>query len=298
MALVTVSSIYQSIAIGIFMMMSTGWTLLHNHMSRDYATRVTVTMGVTYLCYSAYYVSLPNSAFRIFMEAFIIFTYSYIFYFSLKYITRSLWIIDRFCLFMEANRVDNLLRATRLKSHLMSRYLLITIFFFSEQIIFQGVIPMILEYFTKNLYFTTTIDMIQQIVDLVVYGWLLFNFRARNWPEFFMIASFELGNLSQFLVGNAKSARIHEALISPDILNSSFRTCKSEYEDMILNSMSNDSDSNLNGLNVVLINPSFEENYKLQGYNKVQQDGSLYQHITIGKKIKSKKTNDDESRKD
>ena len=49
MTLVTVSSIYHSIIIGIFMMISSGWTLLHNQMSRDYATKVTVTMGVTYL---------------------------------------------------------------------------------------------------------------------------------------------------------------------------------------------------------------------------------------------------------
>lgn len=81
MALVTVSSIYQSVAIGVMMMISCGWTLLHNQMSRDYATRVTVTMGVIYLCYSAYYVSLPNSAFRVFMEGFLVFTYAYIFYF-------------------------------------------------------------------------------------------------------------------------------------------------------------------------------------------------------------------------
>lgn len=80
MTLVTVSSIYQSVAIGIFMILSSGWSLLHYQMSRDYATKVTVFMGMIYLAYSAYYVSIPNSAFRVFMEILIIVTYSYIFF--------------------------------------------------------------------------------------------------------------------------------------------------------------------------------------------------------------------------
>ena len=76
MTLVTISSIYQSFIIGIVMVLSSGWSLLHFHMSRDYSTRVTVSMGITYLSYSAYYVSMPNSPFRVFMEWFITFIYT------------------------------------------------------------------------------------------------------------------------------------------------------------------------------------------------------------------------------
>lgn len=49
MLLVTVSSIYQSISIGILMMLSCGWSLLYNEVAREIATSITIAMGVTYL---------------------------------------------------------------------------------------------------------------------------------------------------------------------------------------------------------------------------------------------------------
>jgi len=286
MTLVTVSSIYHSIIIGIFMMISSGWTLLHNQMSRDYATRVTVTMGVTYLWYSAYFVSLPNSPFRVFMEAFMAFIYSYICYFWLKFTYRSLWIMDRFCSFMRVNRVQNLLVATQLKHRMMRRYMIISMVFFAHMVVFQGLIPLVLEYYPTNLYFTTSLDMVQQIIDVIVYFWLLYNFRSRDWPLYFMIASFELGNLNQFVAGIAKNADYSEAWIPYDLMNASFRSWRSEYEEMILNSESGDSESGLANLNVLLINPSFEEEYNKKGYEKMQKDSSVFEHLVMGTKIK------------
>jgi len=286
MTLVTVSSIYHSIIIGIFMMISSGWTLLHNQMSRDYATRVTVTMGVTYLWYSAYFVSLPNSPFRVFMEAFMAFIYSYICYFWLKFTYRSLWIMDRFCSFMRVNRVQNLLVATQLKHRMMRRYMIISMVFFAHMVVFQGLIPLVLEYYPTNLYFTTSLDMVQQIIDVIVYFWLLYNFRSRDWPLYFMIASFELGNLNQFVAGIAKNADYSEAWIPYDLMNASFRSWRSEYEEMILNSESGDSESGLANLNVLLINPSFEEEYNKKGYEKMQKDASVFEHLVMGTKIK------------
>jgi len=286
MTLVTVSSIYHSIIIGIFMMISSGWTLLHNQMSRDYATKVTVTMGVTYLWYSAYFVSLPNSPFRVFMEAFMAFIYSYICYFWLKFTYRSLWIMDRFCSFMRVNRVQNLLVATQLKHRMMRRYMIISMVFFAHMVVFQGLIPLVLEYYPTNLYFTTSLDMVQQIIDVIVYFWLLYNFRSRDWPLYFMIASFELGNLNQFVAGIAKNADYSEAWIPYDLMNASFRSWRSEYEEMILNSESGDSESGLANLNVLLINPSFEEEYNKKGYEKMQKDASVFEHLVMGTKIK------------
>lgn len=163
MALVTVSSIYQSLAIGIFMILSTGWSLLHYQMSRDYATRVTVLMGVTYLSYSAYYVSIPNSPFRIFMEVFLIFSYSYIFYISMIFLTKTLSLLNRLYKFMENNNVQHLLESTLLKCHMIDNFMYISVLFFISQIVFQGLIPLVLECFDKSLYFTTTIDLFQQI---------------------------------------------------------------------------------------------------------------------------------------
>lgn len=289
MALVTISSIYQSISVGIFMMISCGWTLLHNRMSREFATTVTVSMGVTYLCYSAYYVSLPNSSFRIFMEFFMIILYSYIFSFVIKYNLRSLFVVERFCNFMESHNVDNILRATRLKQSMMRSFLIITIVFFSVQITFQGVIPSILEYYTKNLYFTTTLDLIQQVVDIVMFGYLLFVFRARNWPDYFLIASFELGNINQFIDGTVKEVEVYNAYIDQSVLASIY---KQEYEDIINETLEKDSQDNLREMNIILLNPSYEEEYNHAP--KDEKDATFYAHLTMAKQLKMSKFKTDE----
>ena len=195
MALVTLSSVYQAIAVGIFMTLSWGWVLLNTQIDREVATSVTVTMGITYLCHSAYYVSLPNSAFRGFMEWFMVFLYCYIFYFCMKYLIRCLAITDKLLSYLNRNRVWSLLPATELKSSMLRQYLVIMTLFFCEWVIFQGLIPAILEYFSLTLYLTTLIDMIQHFADCIILGWLLITFRSRVWPDYFFIASLELGNL-------------------------------------------------------------------------------------------------------
>jgi hypothetical protein len=55
---------------------------------------------------------------------------------------------------------------------------------------------------------------------------------------------------------------------------------------MILNSESGDSESGLANLNVLLINPSFEEEYNKKGYEKMQKDASVFEHLVMGTKIK------------
>ena len=150
MTLVTISSIFQSFIIGIIMVLSSGWSLLHFHMSRDYSTRVTVSMGITYLSYSAYYVSMPNSPFRIFMECFITFMYTYIFIFCIKFAFKALWITERLIVYMENSRVRSLVEVNNLKYSMLRNYLFISVLFFFGIISFQGVIPMILEYFSHD----------------------------------------------------------------------------------------------------------------------------------------------------
>ena len=71
-----------------------------------------------------------------------------------------------------------------------------------------------MEYFEKTLYFTTTLDLVQQILDVVILVTLLYNFRARDWPNYFMITSFELGSLSQFALENNKTVEITEAHVN------------------------------------------------------------------------------------
>jgi hypothetical protein len=53
---------------------------------------------------------------------------------------------------------------------------------------------------------------------------------------------------------------------------------------MILKSVSDDPESGLAGLNVVLINPSFEEEYRDATKQNNKNSVSIYQHLALGKK--------------
>ena len=286
MALVTISSIYQSIIIGIVMILSTGWSLLHFHMSREYATRVTVFMGLIYLSYSAYYVSLPNSIFRIFMELFIILSYSYIFVISMKFIIKVTFILRRFFTYMEDNNIQYLIDATRLKYKMISRFKYIHVLFFLNQVIFQGIMPLVLEFYNKDLYFTTSIDLSEQIFEIIIYASFLFNFRSREWPQHFHIASFELGNLNHLLEDENERniPEVYKTRITQSFLDASFRSCKQEYENLIVvDSMNDGSENSENDMNVLLLNPSYEDSE------------DIYSHLIIGKKVQLKSVHSDSS---
>lgn len=57
MALVTVSTIYQTINIAVLLLISKGWTILRVSLDRQEAMNVMMIMGAVYLSYSTYYVS-------------------------------------------------------------------------------------------------------------------------------------------------------------------------------------------------------------------------------------------------
>jgi hypothetical protein len=57
MALVTVSTLYQTIHVAIFLLISRGWTILRQTLEREESLNLMVLMGAVYLSYSSYYVS-------------------------------------------------------------------------------------------------------------------------------------------------------------------------------------------------------------------------------------------------
>ena len=68
MALVTVSTIYQTLFVTMLMLISKGWVIIKPSLHRNDATNVTLLMGGIYLCYSAYYVSINNDRVKFFIN--------------------------------------------------------------------------------------------------------------------------------------------------------------------------------------------------------------------------------------
>ena len=114
----------------------------------------------------------------------------------------------------------------------------------------------------------------------------------RNWPDYFTIASLEIANLNQLLVVNRKTAEMYLAEISPHLLDS-IQSCKEEHQEIIMQSSKYDSESNLKDLNVLLINPSYEEEYKEVGYSKMNNEGHFFSHLAICKSVKPSRADEE-----
>jgi hypothetical protein len=67
MILVTIATIYQTIVIALFLLISKGWNVSTMSVSRADMSSITLLMGAVYLTYSAYYVSINIEGLKIFI---------------------------------------------------------------------------------------------------------------------------------------------------------------------------------------------------------------------------------------
>jgi hypothetical protein len=67
MALVTISTIYQTVFIALILLVSKGWNVARNTLSRNDLSSITLLMGAVYLTYSAYYVSINIAGMKMFI---------------------------------------------------------------------------------------------------------------------------------------------------------------------------------------------------------------------------------------
>ena len=67
MALVTISTIYQTVFIALILLVSKGWTISRSNLSRNDLSSITLLMGAVYLTYSAFYVSINIPSMKLFI---------------------------------------------------------------------------------------------------------------------------------------------------------------------------------------------------------------------------------------
>ena len=68
MALVTISTIYQTVFIALILLISKGWNIARTTLTRNDLSSITLLMGAVYLAYSAYYVSINISGVKLFIN--------------------------------------------------------------------------------------------------------------------------------------------------------------------------------------------------------------------------------------
>jgi hypothetical protein len=67
MAIVTISTIYQTVFISLILLLSKGWMVARTSLSRNDLSTITLLMGAVYLTYSAYYVSINIQGMKLFI---------------------------------------------------------------------------------------------------------------------------------------------------------------------------------------------------------------------------------------
>lgn len=79
MALVTISTIFQTTFLAYVFLVSKGWKIARQSLSRTDISKFTVMIGGVYLIYSAYYVSVNVPQMRNFLEFILNMLYIYLF---------------------------------------------------------------------------------------------------------------------------------------------------------------------------------------------------------------------------
>jgi hypothetical protein len=84
MALVTLSTIYQTVFIALVLIISKGWNIIRNTLHRQDLSGITLMMGAIYLVYSAYYVSVNVEGMMTFLLVILNVLYIVLFAYVLK----------------------------------------------------------------------------------------------------------------------------------------------------------------------------------------------------------------------
>jgi len=141
MALVTISTIYQTVFMAIMLLISKGWNIARNSLSRNDLSSITLLMGAVYLTYSAYYVSINIQGMKLFIGFLLNLLYLALFVVVVKNTMETRQIIRNEFEFINREELFTILPSANLKLALMNRYLVIASFYFFYELIINGLLP-------------------------------------------------------------------------------------------------------------------------------------------------------------
>eukprot|EP00349_Pseudokeronopsis_sp_Brazil_P010958 CAMPEP_0202978098 /NCGR_PEP_ID=MMETSP1396-20130829/84641_1 /ASSEMBLY_ACC=CAM_ASM_000872 /TAXON_ID= /ORGANISM="Pseudokeronopsis sp., Strain Brazil" /LENGTH=314 /DNA_ID=CAMNT_0049716967 /DNA_START=630 /DNA_END=1574 /DNA_ORIENTATION=- len=206
MALVTIATIYQTVYVALLLLMSKGWNVSRNTLSRNDLSSITLLMGAVYLSYSAYYVSVNIQG----MKMFIGFILNLLYLVLLIVVSKN--ILDaRAALFeqlqiIRANEVRSLQSSIQLKISMLSQFLVISSLYFVWEIVVNGLIP---SFSMNQNQFKPYQNVTQEYFDFIIICSILYVYRSRVWPEYFGV------NLLEGQVNDLDALQEEESRIAP-----------------------------------------------------------------------------------
>ena len=154
-------------------------------------------MGAIYLVYSAFYVSINIEGMKLFISVVLNALYLILMVIVLKNAseTRNLLKAQQRCI--HDNEIDQLQESIDLKVGIMTKFIVIAVFYFGFELVINGLIPSVELAAKQSTHsgsqstYNPWEEVIQQYYDLAIILCILFVFRARKWPEYFTVGLFD-----------------------------------------------------------------------------------------------------------
>ncbi len=141
MALVTISTIYQTVFISIMLLISKGWNVSRSTLTRNDLSSITLMMGAVYLTYSAYYVSINIQGMKLFIGFILNILYLSLFIIVVKNTYETRQLLKQELAFVLQSNFRPMTVAIKLKMVMMYQYFIVSSFYFFYELIINGLIP-------------------------------------------------------------------------------------------------------------------------------------------------------------
>eukprot|EP00347_Sterkiella_histriomuscorum_P016631 403352447 len=194
MALVTVSTIYQTVFIAVLLLISKGWMITRTNLTRSQATMTTMLMGAVYLVYSAYYVSANMESVKNLIGMFINILYLGLYAFMMRNSMAVLTTLKYHQSLVRTNDVTSIYYSLSLKRNMMTKFIYIITAYFLFEIVVHGILPMM----SDDKSFDSFTTILYQFYDFTLNLAFLWVFRPRQWPTYFNLNILEQPFLGVF----------------------------------------------------------------------------------------------------
>ena len=185
-ALVT---IFNTLFVGLCWFVSKGWSVMRSSFTREELSSITMTVGIFYLVYSAYFIASDIPSLKLVIIIVLIIMYLWV---TVTWARN--WILNIKVLRSHIRITgpeEILMDSLKLKQFMMYNLLVITLIFYSNKIVYSALFT-----FIDNNYFWRNLIIVNLFVELSLIWYMMFVFRSRKWPEYFSLDVFyqDIGN--------------------------------------------------------------------------------------------------------
>ena len=137
-------------------------------------------VGIFYLVYSAYFIASDIPSLKVVIIIILIVMYLWV---AITWVKN--WIINirtlRSHILITGNE-EIIMESLKLKKSLMVNFCIITLLFYVNKIIFNGLFT-----FIHDNEFCRNLIVVNLFIELIIVCYMLINFRSRKWPEYFSL---------------------------------------------------------------------------------------------------------------